>query len=72
MTTMNELLKKSERDLDCVSVGLRSALHNAGEVAALILFPLIKRVTEARAEVAALASAHSADLWRDIEKEITA
>jgi len=59
--TMNEALEKVEHDLGFASDGLREALHKASAVEALVLLPLIKRVNEARNEVAALFAARIAD-----------
>ena len=58
---MNEALEKVEHDLGFASDGLREALHKASAVEALVLLPLIKRVNEARNEVAALFAARIAD-----------
>ena len=59
--TMNEELEKVEHDLGFASDGLREALHTASAVEALLLLPLIKRVNEARNEVAALFAARISD-----------
>lgn len=58
---MNEALEKVEHDLGFASDGLREALHKASAVEALVLLPLIKRVNEARNEVAALFAARISD-----------
>ena len=58
---MNEALEKVEHDLGFASDGLREALNKASAVEALVLLPLIKRVNEARNEVAALFAARIAD-----------
>ena len=64
--TMNEALEKVEHDLGFASDGLREALHKASAVEALVLLPLIKRVNEARNEVAALFAARISDTANSI------
>lgn len=58
---MNEALVRVEHELGCASDGLRDALKTATGVEALLLLPLIKRVNEARNDVAALREARAAD-----------
>ena len=61
MNKQNEELEKVEHDLGFASDGLRMVLNKASAVEALVLLPLIKRVNEARNEVAALLAARISD-----------
>lgn len=54
---MNDALENAKRSLCAASDELREALHVASAVEAIVLLPLIKRVNDARNEVAALYAA---------------
>ena len=57
---MNESLEKTEHDLGFASDDLHEALNQANAVESLVLLPIIKRVNEARNDVAALLAARRA------------
>jgi len=58
---MNESLEKAEHDLAFALDDLRDALRKASAVEALVLLPLIERVSEAWNEVTALIAAQISD-----------
>jgi len=58
---MHEALEKAEHNLGFASDGLREALREASAVETLVLLPLIKRVSEARNDVAVLRTACVSD-----------